>query len=101
MSTVIILSVTGHMTLADSYNYLPLLHCISSTLSKNLSRSLLYSWRNCFFLRYFLYLHFKCYPGSSLYSPLALLPNPLTPTSWHWYSPVLGHIKFVRPTSKL
>ena len=28
---------------------------------------------------------------------LALLPNPPTPASWPWYSPVLGHIIFARP----
>jgi hypothetical protein len=27
-------------------------------------------------------------------SSLPLLPFPPTPTSWPWYSPVLGHIKF-------
>ena len=26
------------------------------------------------------------------YSPCALLPNPPTPTSWPWHSPVLGHM---------
>jgi hypothetical protein len=26
-----------------------------------------------------------------------LLPNPPTPASWPWYSPVLGHIMFARP----
>ena len=26
-----------------------------------------------------------------------LLPNPSTPTSWPWCSPVQGHIKFARP----
>jgi hypothetical protein len=31
-----------------------------------------------FFIRYFLHLHFKCYPQSPLYPPPALLPNPLT-----------------------
>jgi hypothetical protein len=46
---------------------------------------------------YFLYLHFKCYPESSLYLPPALLPNPPTPASWPWCSPVLGHVKFARP----
>jgi hypothetical protein len=35
-----------------------------------------------FFIRYFLHLHFKCYPRSPLYTPHALLPYPLTPTSW-------------------
>jgi hypothetical protein len=29
----------------------------------------------------------------------ALLPYPLTPTSWPWHSPVLGHIKFPRGLS--
>jgi hypothetical protein len=29
--------------------------------------------------------------------PPPLLPYPLTPTSWPWCSPVLGHIKFARP----
>jgi hypothetical protein len=27
----------------------------------------------------------------------ALLPNPHTPASWLWHSPVLGHITFARP----
>jgi hypothetical protein len=50
-----------------------------------------------FFIRYFLHLHFKCYPRSPLYPPRALLPYPLTPTSWSWRSPALGHTKFARP----
>jgi hypothetical protein len=50
-----------------------------------------------FFFRYFLYLHFKCYPESPPYPLPALLPYPPTPTSWPWCSPVLGHIKFARP----
>jgi hypothetical protein len=41
------------------------------------------------FIRYFLYLHFKCYLKSSVYPPPALLPYPPTPTSWPWHSPVL------------
>jgi hypothetical protein len=50
------------------------------------------------FIRYFLHLRFKCYPKSPLYPPPpALLPYPLTPTSWPWHSPVLGHRKFARP----
>jgi hypothetical protein len=28
--------------------------------------------------------------------PRALLPYPLTPTSWPWCFPVLGHIKFAK-----
>jgi hypothetical protein len=27
----------------------------------------------------------------------ALLPNPPTPASWPWHSPVLGHMIFARP----
>lgn len=49
-----------------------------------------------FFIRYF-HLYFKCYPESPLYPSLAMFPNPLTPTIWPWYSPVLGHLKFARP----
>jgi hypothetical protein len=47
--------------------------------------------------RYFLHLHFKCYTQSPLYPPPALLPNPPTPTSWTWHSPVLEHMIFTRP----
>jgi hypothetical protein len=54
-------------------------------------------WRPHFFIRYFLYIHFKCYPESSLYPPSTLLPYPPTPASWPWHSPVLGHIKFAIP----
>ena len=43
------------------------------TLFKNTFSFLFYS----FFIRYFLYLHFKCYPESSLYPPL---PPPCSPT---------------------
>jgi hypothetical protein len=49
-----------------------------------------------FFIRYFLHLHFKCYPTSPLYTPPALFPNPPTPASWPWHSSVLGHIIFAR-----
>jgi hypothetical protein len=51
------------------------------------------------FIRYFLHLHFRCYPQSPLYPPPALLPNPPTPASWPWHSPVLGHMIFTRPSS--
>ena len=50
-----------------------------------------------FFIRYFLHLHFKCYPQSPLYTTPAVLPDPPTPASWLWHSPVLGHVIFVRP----
>ena len=36
-------------------------------------------------IRYFLHLHFKCYPECPLYPPHALLPNPPTPASWPWH----------------
>ena len=52
---------------------------------------------NSFFIRYFLHLHLKCYPQSPLYPTPALLPYPPTPASWHWHSPVLGHMIFPRP----
>ena len=48
-----------------------------------------------FFIRYFLHLHFQCYPKSPPYPPPPL-PYPPTPTSWPWRSPVLRHIKFAR-----
>jgi hypothetical protein len=47
-------------------------------------------------IRYFLHLHFQCYPKSLPYPPHTL-PYPPTPTSWPWHSPVLRHIKFARP----
>jgi hypothetical protein len=49
------------------------------------------------FIRYFLHLHFKCYPQSPLFPPPALLPNSPSPTSWPWHSPVLGHMIFAIP----
>jgi hypothetical protein len=49
-----------------------------------------------FFFRYFLHLHFQCYPKSPPYPPTPL-PYPPTPTSWPWHSPVLRHIKFASP----
>ena len=58
---------------------------------------LFYFYLFLFFIRYFLHLHFKCYPKSPLYPTPVLLPYPYTPTSWPWHSPVLGHIIFARP----
>ena len=54
-----------------------------------------------FFIRYFLHLHFKCYPQNPLYPPPALLPKPPTPVSWPWHSPVLGHMIFTRTRASL
>jgi hypothetical protein len=56
-----------------------------------------YTVRKIKFFYYFLHLHFKCYPESPLYPPPALLPNPPTPASWPWHSPILRHIIFPRP----
>ena len=59
-----------------------------------------------FFAKYFLYLHFKCYPLSWLphwkplnriHSPFHLLINTSTPTSWPWHSPTLGQRAFTGP----
>ena len=57
-----------------------------------------------FFKRYFLYLHFKCYPLSlfPLWKPpipstLLLLNNPPTPSSLSWHFPTLGHWAFTGP----
>jgi hypothetical protein len=61
-----------------------------------------------FFLGYFLYLHFKCYPLSCfplqnppIPSPLPLLTNPPTLPSWPWHSPILGHRAFTGPMASL
>jgi hypothetical protein len=54
-----------------------------------------------FFIRYFLHLHFKCYPQSPLSPPPALLPNPPTPASWPRHFPVLGHMIFTIPRASL
>jgi hypothetical protein len=55
-------------------------------------------------VRYFLHLHFKCYPLSQFplqrppsLSPLSLLPNMATHASRPWHSPVLGHRTFIGP----
>jgi hypothetical protein len=55
------------------------------------------SLKHHFFIRYFLHLHFKCYPECSLYPTPTLLPNPPILASWPWHSPVLEHIILARP----
>jgi hypothetical protein len=57
-----------------------------------------------YFIRYFLYLHFKCYPLSwfplrkfGIPSPFLLLTNPPTPVSWSCQFPILGHRIFTGP----
>ena len=49
------------------------------------------------FIRYFLHLHFKCYPGSPYTLSTALLLYPPTPNSRPWQCPVLGHRKLSIP----
>jgi hypothetical protein len=53
--------------------------------------------KETFFIRYFLNLHCKCYSERPLYPSPTLRPNPPTPASWPWHSPVLGHMIFTRP----
>ena len=50
-----------------------------------------------FFYWYFLHLHFKCYPQSPLYPHPTCSPIHPLPLLGNGVSPVLGHIKFVRP----
>jgi hypothetical protein len=57
---------------------------------------------HCVFFNIFLLDIFFIYISNAIpkvpYSPHpALLPNPPTPASWPWHSPVLGHIIFTRP----
>jgi hypothetical protein len=63
-----------------------------------------YLWTDTFFIRYFLYLHFKCYSLSwfplrkpTIPSSLPLLTNTPTPPSWPWHCPTLGHRTFTGP----
>jgi hypothetical protein len=49
-----------------------------------------------FLIRYFLHLHFQCYPKRPTYPPTPL-PYPPTPNSWPWHYPILRHIKFAQP----
>ena len=55
-----------------------------------------YTWVH-FLIRYFLHLHFQCYPKSPPDPLRPLLPYPPAPPFWPWRSPVLKHIKFARP----
>jgi hypothetical protein len=52
-----------------------------------------------FLIKYFLYLHFKCYPLS--WFPLRKSPPPAPQPShshsWPWPSPILGHRTFTGP----
>ena len=58
-------------------------------IAQNLSELLL---NHKFFIRYFLHLHFKCYPESPLYPSPALLPDPPTLISCPCRYPVLWNI---------
>jgi hypothetical protein len=61
---------------------------------KTLSFHLYCHFFHFFLIRYFLHLHFKCYPESSLYPPPTLLPYQPTPTSGPWRSSVLQNCHF-------
>jgi hypothetical protein len=77
-----------------------MLNLCPATLLKVLSAEGVSSGVFCFsnfFIRYFLHLHFQCYPKSPPLAPPLLYPP--TPTSWPWRSPVLRHIKFAKPMS--
>jgi hypothetical protein len=61
-----------------------------------------------FFIRYALYLDFKCCPLSSfplwkppIPPPFPLLTNPPSPASLSWHSPTLGHQAFTGPRASL
>ena len=54
----------------------------------------MHSFFKFIFIRYFIYIHFKCYPKSYLYPPPALLAYPPTPASWPWHSPILSFTIF-------
>jgi hypothetical protein len=45
---------------------------------------------------FFIYIS-NAIPKAPYTLSLALLPNPPTPASWPWHSPVLGHMIFARP----
>jgi hypothetical protein len=51
------------------------------------------------FIRYFLYLHFKCYPPFLVSPPKISIPSSPAPQLTHtrsqsWHSPILGHRTF-------
>jgi hypothetical protein len=63
-----------------------------------------------YFIGYFIYWHFKCYPPSQLPLHKPPIPSPLplplwgcsstcppTPASWPWHSPRPGHPAFTEP----
>jgi hypothetical protein len=51
-------------------------------LTGKVSQERVYALHYFFLIRYFLHLHFKCYPESPLYPSHAMLPNPPTPAFW-------------------
>jgi hypothetical protein len=67
------------------------------SISHLFQKAILLPDRVGFFIRYFLHLHFKCYPQSPLYPSPALLPKPPTPAFWLWHSSVLAYMIFARP----
>jgi hypothetical protein len=73
------------------------IQCLQETDSDSAVFSFPVTWLNFLFfffflIRYFLHLHFKCYPKSPY-----TLPMPCSPTHpFPLLGPVLGHIKFAR-----
>jgi hypothetical protein len=61
-----------------------------------------FSYSFFFFNKFLLDIFFICISNAILKVPYTLphsmLPHPLISTSWHWHFPVLGNIKFARPS---
>jgi hypothetical protein len=80
---------------------------ISRGFGKHLCSSSNYYLFFILFIRYFLYLHFKCYqlswfPHQQILYPLTLPhSHPLTSTCLSWYFPTLGHPAFPGPRASL
>jgi hypothetical protein len=91
----VVLLIAGY----DSIPYFYLDVCLENSYKLS---PLAHSKRMCrmYFFILFLLDIFIIYISSAISKvpytlPPALQPNPPTPTSWPWRSPVLGHIKFV------
>jgi hypothetical protein len=101
------------VTLTGVWLNLGVLLICSSLMTKNVELFSVFfpffcSFNLLFFIRYFLYLYFKCYPLSwfllrktHILSPFPLLTNLPTPAYWPWHSPTLGHWAFLGPRASL
>jgi hypothetical protein len=72
--------------------------------AKSIYWSVTFLRKGSFFIRYFLYLHFKCYPSfwiplqkPPISAPVPLLTNTPISASLSWHSPTLGHRAFTGP----